>query len=225
MVFVLVLLTIGIFIAVDYVLRREDRVIKEIGKEEKSPIFLSPEKSLRALENGKKRLYHLSHSWAQPTSENYVYVGFDNFITSLFSEYVRMEDLPLVGTHIPQGTKIWNVGLEKHKVPQLSPLSGKVVDINPACKMNLPLPTEDVENSWIIKLNADNLENESNNLMKHSQAEIMNAALNDDLILSAQNGHYLNDGGKIDPLYIEKMPENDWKDLLNRFFPYHETLK
>jgi hypothetical protein len=53
----------------------------------------------------------------------------------------------------------------------------------------------------------------------------MNAALNDDLILSAQNGHYLNDGGKIDPLYIEKMPENDWKDLLNRFFPYHETLK
>jgi hypothetical protein len=136
-----------------------------------------------------------------------------------------MEDLPLVGTHIPQGTKIWNVGLEKHKVPQLSPLSGKVVDINPACKMNLPLPTEDVENSWIIKLNADNLENESNNLMKHSQAEIMNAALNDDLILSAQNGHYLNDGGKIDPLYIEKMPENDWKDLLNRFFPFHETSK
>ena len=225
MVFVLVLLTIGIFFAVDYVLRREDREIQKIGNEKKSPIFLSPEKSLRVLENAKKRLYHLSHSWAQPTAEDYVYVGYDNFITSLFSEDVRMEDLPLIGTHIPQGTKIWDIGLEKHKVPQLSPLSGKVVDINPACKMNLPLPTEDVEKSWIIKLKVDNLENESNNLMKQSQAAIMNAASRDDLLLSAQNGHNLNDGGKIDPLYIEKMPENDWKGLLNRFFPYHEALK
>lgn len=220
MVFVLVALTVAVFLAVDFVLRREDRTIKEIGKEKRSPIFLSPEKSLTPVINGKKRFYHLSHSWVQPTDEEYVYIGFDDFISDLFTSEVRMSDLPLVGAHIPQGTKIWDVGLTKHKVSQLSPVSGKVIDINPACRMNLPLSSEDVKKSWILKLKADDLEIDSHNLMKEPQAKIMNMALYDELLLHAQEGHYLNDGGKIDSTYIENMSETDWQNLTSRFFPY-----
>jgi glycine cleavage system H lipoate-binding protein len=225
MVFVLVLLTIGIFLAVDYVLRKEGREIKDIGKEKKSPIFLSPEKSLRPIENGKKRLYHLSHSWMQPTDEDFVYVGFDNFISTLFSSEVSMDDLPLVGTHIPQGAKIWDVGLKYHRISQLSPVSGKVVDINPGCKLNIPIPTDQTEKSWVLKLKADNREMETKNLMKQSQVAIMNTALIDDLYLSAQEGKYLNDGGKIDPDFIDNMPEEQWTQLVELFFPYQQDLK
>ncbi|HID40008.1 MAG TPA: hypothetical protein EYP36_10910 [Calditrichaeota bacterium] len=46
MVFVFVLLTVAVFIAVDYFLRREERAIKKAEKKKKSPIFLSPEKAL-----------------------------------------------------------------------------------------------------------------------------------------------------------------------------------
>ena len=223
MVLLLVLLTVGIFLAVDYVLRREDRAIKEIGKEKRSPIFLSPEKSLRPIAEGAQRMFHLSHSWAQSIDEDYVYVGFDNFISNLYSADVRVDDLPLMGTHIPQGTKIWDVGVANHMVPQLSPVSGSVVDINPACKMNLSLSSEDVEKSWILKLKADDLARDSHNLMKQSQANMMNTSLNDELFLFAQKEHYLNDGGKIDPAYIEKMPAEEWIELVDKFFPYEQS--
>ena len=219
MVFVLVLVTIGIFLTVDYVLRREGREINEIGKEKKSPIFLSPEKSLKPIESGKKRFYHLSHSWMQSIDEGYVYVGFDNFISTLFSSEIIMSDLPLLGTYIPQGAKIWDVGLKNHKISQLSPVSGKVVDINPGCKLNLPIPTEQTEKSWVLKLKADNLDIETKNLMKQSQVAIINAALIDDLYFSAQEGKYLNDGGKIDPDFVDNMPEEQWSQLVQLYFP------
>jgi glycine cleavage system H lipoate-binding protein len=224
MVFIFVLLTIGIFLTVDYVLRREGREIKKIGKEKKSPIFLSPEKALRPIENGKNRLYHLSHSWMQPTDEEYVYVGFDNFISTLFSSEVSINEFPLIGAHVPQGAKIWDVGLKNHRVSQLSPISGKVVDINPACKLNLPIPTDQTEKSWILKIKADNFDMEKKNLMKSPQAAILNTALIDDLYLSAQEGKYLNDGGKIDPAYIENMPGDNWNALIELFFPYQQDL-
>ena len=224
MVFALVLLTIGILIAVDYVLRKEKREIGEIGKEKKSPIFLSPEKALKPIGNGGKRLYHLSHSWMKPAEKGYVYVGFDNFISTLFSSDVSLKDLPLVGTHLPQGAKVWDVGLTNHRISQLSPVSGKVVEVNPACKLNVPIPSEQTEKSWVLKLEADKLEMETKNLMKHSQVERMNAALIDDLYLSAQEGKYLNDGGKIDPDYIDKMPIEKWSQLVDMFFPYEHEL-
>ena len=110
-----------------------------------------------------------------------------------------------------------------HMVQQLSPVSGSVVDINPACKMNLPLSSEDVEKSWILKLKADDLDRDSHNLMKQSQAKMMNTSLNDELSMFAQKEHYLNDGGKIDPVYIEKMPDEDWIELVNKFFPYQQS--
>jgi glycine cleavage system H lipoate-binding protein len=208
-----------------YVLRKEGREIGYIGKEKKSPIFLSPEKALRPIVNGKNRLYHLSHSWMKPTDEGYVYVGFDKFISTLFSSKLSLKDLPIVGTHVPQGAKIWDVGLTNHYVSQLSPVSGTVVDINPGCKLNVPIPSEQAEKSWVLKLKPKNLEMESKNLMKQPQVDIMNAALTDDLLMSAQEGKYLNDGGKVDPGFIEKMPGEQWGRLVEIFFPYEQELK
>jgi glycine cleavage system H lipoate-binding protein len=222
MVLLLVLLTVCIFLAIDYILKREERKIREIGNEKRSPIFLAPEKSLRPIADGKKRLFHLSHSWVQAIDEDYVYVGFDDFVQNLFSEEVSVEDLPLVGAHIPQGTKIWDVGLTNHKVSQLSPVAGSVVDINPAFKINVPLSSEEVEKSWILKLKADNLKRDSHNLMNYSQARMMNTYLRDELFMFAQKGHYMNDGGKIDPGMIEKMPSEEWKKHIEKFFPFSD---
>ena len=220
MVLILLLTTVVIFLAVDYVLRREGREIKEVGKEKKSPIFISPERSLLPVGDGKGRLYHLSHSWLQPTDQDYVYIGYDDFISYLFSTNITLADLPLIGSHLPQGAKAWDVGLKNHKVSQLSPVSGKVVDINPACKMNLPLPSKKVAKSWILKVKPDNLEHEIHNLMNNDQVMIMNTALTDDLLFNAQEGHYLNDGGVIDSTFIEKMPDYEWQDFKRKFFPY-----
>ena len=219
MVVLLVALTVVIFLAVDFILRREEKEILEISEKIKSPLFLSPEKSLTIVSENDGRLYHQSHSWAQQSDDGRVYVGFDNFITTLFSENVKLEDLPLVGSHIPQGTKIWDVGIDDHKIAQLSPVAGKVVEVNPACKLNIPIPSEQVEKSWILKIIADNLENDENNLMQSSQAVILNNALCDELLMSAQQGKFLNDGGKIDPGFIAQMSDDDWERIVKQFFP------
>ena len=224
MVFVLVILTIAIFLAVDYVLRKEGREMKKIGYEKKSPIFLSPEKALQPVHDGKERLYHLSHSWMQPTDEGYAYIGFDHFVSTLFSSEISLKELPIVGSHLTQGTKIWNVGLKNRRISQLSPISGKVIDINPACKMNVPIPSDLTEKSWVLKLKPDNLEGDSKNLMKQPQLDLVNTALIDNLYLSAQEGNYLNDGGKIDPDFMDNMPDKRWNQLVSLFFPYENEL-
>lgn len=225
MVFMLVLLTVLIFLGVDLILRREERMLKEVDKSEKSPIFLSPDKALLPIGDELHRLYHLSHTWILQSDQGYVYVGYDDFIANLFTDEVKVQALPLVGSHIVQGSKIWDIQLGEHSLSQLSPLSGKIVGINPACKMNLPLPAAQVEKSWILKIKADNLKSENNNLLPYSQAVMLNSRLRDELYAYAQQGHYLNDGGKIDSEYIKRLSDLDWDQLVQKFFPYHQNLK
>ncbi len=81
MVFVFVLLTAVVFIAGGILLRKEDRAMKEAAKSKKSPIFLSPEKSLLPVNMDDKKYYHLSHSWMAKSEDENVLVGFDNFIS------------------------------------------------------------------------------------------------------------------------------------------------
>ena len=60
--------------------------------------------------------------------------------------------------------------------------------------------------------------------MRQTQADILNNALTDELYLSAQQGQYLNDGGQIDPDYIDKMSDEEWQILVEQFFPYQKKL-
>ena len=90
MVVALFILTLAVFFTVDFFLRREDKVMEKKDKAKKSPIFLSPDKALIPLINGEERLYHLSHSWVQKSDEEYVYIGYDNFIPFLFSSKIKI---------------------------------------------------------------------------------------------------------------------------------------
>lgn len=220
MVVLLVIFTILIFVVANFILKREGNEIREASEKIKSPLFLSPEKSLLPVPENDERLHHQSHSWVQQLNNEEVYVGIDNFISTLFSENIKLKDLPLVGSHILQGTKIWDVGIDNHRIAQLSPVTGKVIDVNPACKLDIPIPSEQVEKSWIIKIVADNLQNDENNLMQRSQAIILNNALTDELLMTAQRGNFLNDGGKIDPRFIAQMSDEDWNRIVNQFFPH-----
>ena len=53
----------------------------------------------------------------------------------------------------------------------------------------------------------------------------MNNNLRDELVLSAQQGHYLNDGGMIDPSYITNMSDEEWIEFINKFFPYVNSIE
>ncbi len=222
MVFILVLLTVAVFIAVDYFLRREDRALKETEKKKKAPIFLSPEKALLPVKEKGKRLYHPSHSWVQKEEDNLYYIGFDDLISFLFSDRVKLKDLPLIGTYLPQGCRIWEVAVNGHSISQLAPVSGEVVDVNPACCLDILLPSEQVEKSWILKVKANRFKEEVNNLISDTQAAMMNSVIRDEIFSQAVQGRYVNDGGKLAPEFIENMSEEKWREFIHNYFPYQE---
>ena len=222
MVFVFVFLTVVVFIVGGYLLKREDRVMKEASKSKKSPIFLSPEKSLLPVNIDDEKYYHLSHSWVAKSEDDNVLVGYDNFISTIFSSEVKIQDVPLVGAHVSQGTKIWDVKQNGHRIEQLAPISGEIVAINPACFADISLNSNQVEKSWILKMKPDNLDFEENNLMKHSQAVVHNYALKDELVGMIHDEKYMNDGGQIDPDFMRKMPDDTWNAIVEKFFPYQK---
>ena len=222
MVFAFVFLTAIFFIVGGYLLKKEDRIMKDALKLNKSPIFLSPEKSLLPLNIDEKKYYHLSHSWMAKTDDANVLVGYDKFISTLFSSEIKIQDIPLVGAHVSQGTKIWEVKQNGHSIEQLSPISGEIVAVNPAYFADISLDSNQVEKSWILKMKPDNLDFEENNLMKHSQAVIHNYALKDELIGIIHSQKYINDGGQIDPDFIKKMPEGTWNEIVEKFFPHQD---
>jgi glycine cleavage system H lipoate-binding protein len=223
MVFALVLLTILVFISVSLLLKKEDRMMKETEKSKKSPIFLSPEKSLLPLGIDDSKLFHLSHSWVAPAQDGNVYVGYDNFISSIFSSDVKIMDLPLVGVHLSQGTKIWDIKQKKHEIKQLSPISGEVIALNPACFADISLASDQLGKSWILKMKPDRLNFESNNLMKYNQAIVHNYALKDELIQMVQDEKYMNDGGQIDSEFINNLSDKEWENIVEKFFPYQNS--
>ena len=224
MVAAIFLVTLILFILADLILRKEDKNIYKIEKTKKSPIFISPEKALVNITNETKRLYHLSHSWVVTAFENQYYVGLDKFISTIFPFSIKIKVIPKIDSYIQQGSKIWDVYIDGRKIPQLAPISGTIVDINPACRTELSLPSDKVERSWIVKIKSLNYSNESNNLMNHSLATYLNSGLRDKLIIDAQKGNYMNDGGNIDPSYLRDMSEVQWNQFLEEYFPYSKSI-
>ena len=182
---------------------------------------MSPEKSIRSVGRKDQRWYHSSHSWVVTASDNTVYVGIDNFLPELFSKEVYFSHLPAPGEDLNQGDKAWDVGLADRKVPQYLPISGKVVEINPAVTSGVALSTQEMEKSWVMKIKATDLDNEKHNLVSHAMAMRINRMHSDELKWSAQQGHYLNDGGVLDPGYIARMSNESWFALARKFFQFN----
>ena len=210
MVIALVILTILIFILIDYFTRREDRKIKTRDRTARSPIFLTPDKALIRVDADETRLNHLSHTWVQPTENGAAFVGFDDFISFLLPGTVQLSSLPNIDQHVSQGEKIWELKINGRRIPQMSPVSGNVVAINPACTMDIALPTREVEKSWVVKICPTQYPYESRNLTPMDLAVTMNRSLHDEVVLMAHDGHFLNDGGELEADFLRALPEESW---------------
>jgi glycine cleavage system H lipoate-binding protein len=224
MVVAIFIIMLILFIVVDLILKKEDRSIKETEKSAKSPIFLSPEKALREIAKESERRYHLSHSWVVNSAGDLYYAGYDKFITRIFPSDIRVSIYPQIDEFVRQGEKIWSLHFNGHTITQLAPITGKIIDINPAFHMELALPAEKIEKSWIVKMKAYDFKNENNNLLNHEQASTINSMLMDSFVMNAQKEHYLNDGGDVDPAFIKNMDDEEWNKFIHKFFPYHEGI-
>lgn len=222
MVVVLVLLTFVMFFLVGMLIRKEEQSYRDTEDKKRSPIFLSPDKALQPLNKEGPKYFHPSHTWTLEGGEDATFIGFDDFITFLSQTDLRISNFPPIGSKIFQGSKIWNINYGERKISQLAPVTGEVIDINPALTMDMKLPAADVEKSWILKIKPDNIENDVKNLMTGTQASLVNESFREKFVAMATQGNYLNDGGEIDTSSLQNMADDEWKKFIGVFFPYEK---
>lgn len=220
MVFALVILTLVFFILLDLIMRKQDKAQEEIEEKKTQPIFLSPEKSLKRVPENIEKYYHPSHTWMYVDEKGKIVVGCDSFIPYLFSGDIIVKDIKKVGEQIKQGNDIWNLEFGNKKVSQLSPVSGEILEINPAFGMETKLPSEKVAESWIMKIKPLELKTSMNNLLTGELQDSNNKILQDRFLHMHNQKVYMNDGGAVDPNFINNLDEENWGIVVKIFFPH-----
>jgi glycine cleavage system H lipoate-binding protein len=109
--------------------------------------------------------YHQGHAWVLPETKDVVRIGMDDFAQSLLGKADAVE-LPSLGISVEQGEKGWNLQFGSRSVPLVSPVGGKVIEVNTDVLRSPGLINEDPYGAgWIMKVRTQNLRANLRNLL------------------------------------------------------------
>ena len=163
---------------------------------------------------------HPSHTWAQVIQPNLVHVGMDKFTASVFGSVQEIE-LPRQGDRIYQGSKAWRLQRGERELVQVSPVSGRVVEVNRKIAENPKLlNTEDPERNWILKIAPMRLAREARNLLSGEMLARWNQAAKEQLVAALVPSSYpvLQEGGEIKPDLGDELTSEQWEKIARNFF-------
>ncbi len=163
---------------------------------------------------------HPSHTWAEVVQPNLVNVGMDKFTSSVFGSIKGIE-LPSQGDRIYQGGKVWKIQRDNRELVQVSPFSGRVVEVNKKIVENPKLLNgEDPEKNWILKIAPVRLAREARNLLSGEMLARWNQAAKEQLVASLVPSSYpvLQEGGEIKPDLGDDLSPGQWEKVARDFF-------
>ncbi|NIM99211.1 MAG: hypothetical protein GTO24_14360 [candidate division Zixibacteria bacterium] len=163
---------------------------------------------------------HPSHTWAEVVQPDLVNVGMDKFASSVFGSIGEIE-LPSQGDRIHQGDKVWKVKRGERELLQVSPFSGRIVDVNKKIVRNPKLLSqEDPEENWILKIMPIRLARESKNLLSGEMLALWNQAVKEQLVaaLVPSSHPVLQEGGEIKPDLGDELTSEQWEKVARDFF-------
>ncbi len=220
MVVILVLLTFGLFLGIDYVRSR-----KQIQEQ---PVLATRETAPRivpALVAGfqvpENLRYHAGHTWALSESRDLVRVGLDDFASKLVGKMESIA-LPQRGRWIRQGQKIWTIFRDGKSVDMVSPIEGTVSDINEAVMKNPELAKKDpYGEGWLVTVQAPDTKTNLRNLLGGMLARVWmeeSAARLRSRLPMAMAPVMAQDGGVAVDDPTENLPDQDWAEITKEFF-------
>lgn len=168
---------------------------------------------------------HPSHTWAEVVQPNLVNVGMDRFTSSVFGSIQEIE-LPRRGDRIYQGGKAWKIKRGNRELPQISPVSGTVVEVNPKVAENPSLLTQkNSEENWILKIAPVRLVREARNLLSGEMLARWNQATKEQLVAALVPSSYpvLQEGGEIKPDLGDELTSQQWEKVARDFFNVGES--
>jgi glycine cleavage system H protein len=112
-----------------------------------------------------KMYYHQGHSWAMPGNDNMVRVGLDDFAQKLVGKIDAIK-LPQVGSEVTQGEKAWSLVVGSKSIDMLSPVDGKIVEINEGLLRSPEGISKDpYGESWLMKVQSPKVSANLKNLL------------------------------------------------------------
>src|SRR5271157_3456850 len=164
MTVILVLLTFGIFLTIDYF--RSQKLAKQPVLQA-VPRVTAP-RLVPALVAGfqvpENLRYHAGHTWALSESRDLVRVGMDDFASKLVGKIDSIV-LPQRGRWVRQGQKIWTIFRDGKSVDMISPIEGTVSDINEAAIKDPELARKDpYGEGWLVTVQAPDTKTNFRNL-------------------------------------------------------------
>lgn len=181
------------------------------------PVRESIAESLQIL---KGMFAHPSHTWAEVVQPNLVNVGMDKFASSVFGSIQEIK-LPSQGDRIRQGDRVWKVKRGERELAQVSPVSGRVVEVNKKIVDNPRLLNqENPEENWILKVAPMRLAREARNLLSGEMLARWNQATKEQLVAALVPTSYpvLQEGGEIKPDLGDELTTEQWEKVAQGFF-------
>ncbi len=164
--------------------------------------------------------YHQGHSWAIPESGGVVRVGIDDFAQKLVGK-IDAVLFPQVGSQVRQGEKAWGLRVGSRTIDMLSPVDGKILEINKDLLRSPESISKDpYGQSWLMKVQAPRISANLKNLLSgrlvgkwmEGVRENLFARMNYNLGAVSQDGGVLVDG------IARSLDREKWDKIAEEFF-------
>jgi glycine cleavage system H lipoate-binding protein len=222
MAVIMVLLTFGIFLLIDYA-RSHKQIARLVvprtaSQEVRARIAPAMVAGFEVPDNVR---YHAGHTWALSESRDLVRVGMDDFASKLVGKFDSIT-LPKRGRWIRQGQKIWTIFRERKSVDMVSPIEGTVSDVNEAVIRNPELArTDPYGEGWLVTVQAPDAKTNFRNLLSGTLARIWtedSARRLRQRMPIAMASALAQDGGVAVDDISAQLPDEDWATLSKELF-------
>jgi glycine cleavage system H protein len=174
-----------------------------------------------------ERYFHRGHSWVLVQSSKEVIAGVDDFSQRFIGKLGNIE-LPQAGSVVRQGEIIATMKHGDKSLPTVAPVSGTILEVNTRLKETPSMINDSpLEKGWIVKMAPQDLTIELRNLFKGVTADRWQEAVRAHLIhwFSPRLGTVMQDGGEIVDNVSELTNSEEWRILVNEFFPNSSSNK
>ena len=221
MTVILVLMTIAIFLTIDYVRSRKRIPQSEAQQIKATPAITRTQAPyVSGFHLPQYVQYHPGHTWALRESPTLVRVGIDDFAARLIG---NMESvlLPKRGQWIRQGQKVFTMLKDGRRAELVSPIEGEITDVNQAVLKDARLLNNDpYGEGWLLTVMSPDAQTNFRNLLSDTFARqwMTETANRLRAVLSPAACALAQDGGIAMRDLSTEIPADKWNELTREFF-------
>ncbi len=226
---ILVILTIILFITIDYFVYRKRgtallQVARQTVRTESPQTFIPKPITETDILIPSGVFIHPNHTWAHILQSGKVKVGVDSFVTKIVGAIDRVS-LPPIGAEVKKGEQIFSLNSKGRVLNFASPISGKIVSINDELEKNPSLLNEPYKQGWSVVIEPKNLSTDLPKLKISEEAK--NFIKNElkrfkEFLVEVANGNTvglqtLQDGGLPAANILSLLDDEKWKLFQKEF--------